>query len=100
MTFTLSQKSLIFEFQRQLSITMPLKVEQTNTFNPVQTLPARRFVEDKDTWEPHRAQGTPRDSYGMPHIIPIGMASLERYANFPIYASKSTCHLFFWRVSV
>jgi hypothetical protein len=88
MTFTLYQKSLIFEFQRQLSIAMPLKIEQTNTFSPVETLPARRFVEDKDTWEPHRALGTPRDSYGMPYIIPIGMASLERYANFPIYASK------------
>lgn len=89
MAFTLYQKSLIFEFQRQLSLSMPLKTSVKNEFSPVQSLPVRRFVEDEDTWHEHRSIGVPYDSYGMPYQIPIGMASLERYANFPVYTSKS-----------
>jgi hypothetical protein len=88
MSFTLYQKSLIFEFQRQLSLPMPLKTSQVNQFSPKVTLPVRRFVEDTDTWEHHRHTGVPLDSYGMPYTIPIGTASLERYADFPIYSSK------------
>ena len=88
MTFTLYQKSLIFEFQRQLTVSMPLKTSQFNTFSPMQTLPARRFVEDTDTWAQYRSMGVPRDSYGMPYQIPLGMASLERYAAFSIFTSK------------
>ena len=33
-------------------------------------------------------KGTPRDSYGMPYTIPLGMSSLEKYAGFPVYAGK------------
>ena len=33
-------------------------------------------------------KGTPRDSYGIPYTIPLGMSSLEIYAGFPVYAGK------------
>lgn len=88
LVFSLYQKTLIFAFQREITMTMPLKVELTNTFSPAQTLPARRFVEDIDTWTPYKDIGTPYDSYGMPYQIPKAMASLEHYAKFPIYTSK------------
>jgi hypothetical protein len=42
-------------------------------------------VEDVQTWNPYRNLGTPNDSYGMPYTIPVGFASMERFAKFPIY---------------
>lgn len=88
MTYSLYQKSLIFEFQRQLTIQYPLRTGMLQTATPVQNLPVRRFVEDSDTWDPHRALGTSHDSYGMPFLTPLGMASLERYTNFPIFTGN------------
>lgn len=88
MTYSLYQKSLIFEFQRQFLIQMPLKTALTNTFPVTALYATRRFVEDTDTWDPHRALGTSLDSYGMPFTTPIGMASLERFSGFPVFASE------------
>jgi hypothetical protein len=46
---------------------------------------ARRFSQDKETWRPLKNIGYPKDPYNMPYKIPIGMTSLERFANFPIF---------------
>ena len=89
MTYSLFQKSMVFEFQRQFLLQMPLKINLTNDFPVTALYMARRFVEDTDTWDPHRALGTSHDSYGMPFDTPIGMASLERYSGFPLFASKN-----------
>jgi hypothetical protein len=86
MSFSLYQTSLIFALQREFELTLPLKTSITNDFSPVQVLPIRRFVEDADTWMAYKNLAVPNDSYTMPYLIPIGMASLERYANFPLYA--------------
>jgi hypothetical protein len=97
MTFILYQKSLTFAFQRQFLIEMPLKTALTNTFPVTVLYPVCRFVEDTDTWDPHRALGTSYDSFGMPFLTPLGMSSLERFSGFPIFASESSFalnHLF------
>lgn len=46
---------------------------------------ARRFTQDIDTWSPLKNVGEPKDPYGMPYKIPIGMITLERFANFPLF---------------
>lgn len=46
---------------------------------------ARRFSQDIETWRPLKNVGFPKDPYGMPYKIPIGMTSLERFTNFPLF---------------
>jgi hypothetical protein len=84
--YTLSQSSLLYSFQREIAVTMPLPTRHISSYAPVQnSYGTRRFVEDKFTWRPYEIMGTPKDSYGQAHKIPIGMANLERFAGFPIY---------------
>lgn len=114
MQYTLSQDSLIYTFQREISVTMPLpttpsfnsesstKTDDGGSSNTGETgsvissglgsgavmqvsFPTRRFVEDLNSWSPYRNIGVPKDSYGMPYKIPKGFASLERFASFPVF---------------
>jgi hypothetical protein len=116
MQYTLSQDSLLYTFQREISVTMPLPTTPTftsvasgeektddksggsgstttDTLNVglgdsaplVVSFPTRRFVEDLNTWNHYRQLGISKDSYGMPYTIPKGFASLERFANFPLF---------------
>ncbi|KAJ1414999.1 hypothetical protein B484DRAFT_454671, partial [Ochromonadaceae sp. CCMP2298] len=85
LSLNLYQDSLLFEFQRLLTLTLPLTEGPGSSFPAQASLPARRFVEDVQTWNPYRNLGTPNDSYGMPFTIPVGFASMERFAKFPIY---------------
>jgi hypothetical protein len=83
--YKLYQKTLLFEFQRDIELSMPPPTGPTSSFSPSQSINLRRFVEDFDSWKEYRALGSPKDSFGMPHKIPIGMSSLQRFADFPVY---------------
>lgn len=89
---TFSQKSLSFEFERNIPISFPLPESwegSTNTTSLGASL--RRFVEDESTWETYRSLGSPKDSYGMPYLVPHGMASLETRTNFPVFIGTVHC---------
>ena len=93
MSFQLYQDSLLFEFQREIKVEMPLRVtpedaagQSASTFPAVESKATRRFVEDEDTWRIYKRLGVPTDSFGMPFRIPTGMHSLTRMAGFPLYA--------------
>jgi hypothetical protein len=86
----LSQDDFIFDFEMEIPITFPLEDSwsprernETKTL----TIGTRRFAETGDSWDPLRKSNTPKDSYGMNYVVPIGMASLERWGNFPIFLS-------------
>lgn len=88
-----SQKSLVYSFQKDKTISFPI----TDTFRRVNqstgtSLSVRRFTESTYTWDNLRALGTPTDSYGMNYTIPIGMASLERFADLPLYIGTAHCY--------
>lgn len=88
--FDLTQASLRFSFQRDIPVQFPLSTSfhsgYTGTNYTTQEITmSRRFVEDSTTWNNLRQLGRPRDSYGMPYKIPVGMASMERIAGFPMY---------------
>ena len=40
-------------------------------------------------WIKFQSLGQPLDSYGMPYKMPIGMLSLERFADIPIFVGTS-----------
>lgn len=57
-----------------------------NDSSASKSLPVRRFTEDSSTWNKIRdSMGKQRDAYGMPYTTPIGMASMEHLANFPLF---------------
>eukprot|EP01034_Spumella_vulgaris_P028799 gene28799-35723_t len=89
----LSQSSLIFGFQKEIPLTVPVStpywarlVALTGLNRPTKSLPTRRFVENKLTWDKLRVLGTARDSYGMAYKTPLGMSSLHRMTDFPVFA--------------
>lgn len=90
--YKLYQKTLLFEFQRDIELSMPPPIGPTSSFSPSQSINLRRFVEDFDSWKEYRALGSPKDSFGMPHKIPIGMSSLQRFADFPVYLGAAHDH--------
>jgi hypothetical protein len=93
MHLTLSQKTLLYSFQREFPLSIPLSTGTISSEIPLQfPVNVRRFVEDSTTWQPYRTAGIPVDSYGMPLKIPIGMSSLERFANFPVFADTPNCY--------
>eukprot|EP01035_Chromulina_nebulosa_P023309 gene23309-30216_t len=79
MNMLLSQESLLFDFQKEIPITLPLpsgSKSSTSSKLPY-SMPTRRFVEEKESWNNLRVLGTPTDSFGMPYTIPIGMARIS-----------------------
>jgi hypothetical protein len=86
---TLSQSSLIYSFQRDLVLPIPLPT--TSTFSSALavssplSLPVRRFVENSASWKRYQQLGTPLDSLTMPYKIPIGFSSLQKFAEFPLF---------------
>ena len=90
--FELSQESLTFAFEKEISMSFPVR----DTYDPVShpisgSKSVRRFVEDRNSWQAYKNYGTPRDSYGMPYKVPIGMASLERISGFPVFLGTVHC---------
>ena len=100
LSFLLSQKSFTFEWEAEVPLNMPIFDGFDNPANgsaPL-LLAVRRFVEDEETWERLRTLGTPKDFYGMPYLVPKGMASLETLSGFQLFAS--TPHMYgneLWR---
>jgi hypothetical protein len=94
LTYLLSQKSFIFQWEAEIAMAMPIY----DGFDPPAngssglSLAVRRFVEDEKTWEILRKLGTPKDFYGMPYLIPKGMASLEKLTGFQLFVS--TPHMY------
>lgn len=83
----LSQDSLIFAFQRDIGLQVPM-LTKAGGQEPSLKLNTRRFVEDTTTWDRLRALGTPTDAYGMKYTTPYGMTSMEHLAGFPVFAGK------------
>lgn len=83
----LSQSSLIFQTQREFSLTFPLPTDSSrlSPTSPTASVPIRRFVEISTTWSPYQTLASPRDSYGMTYKIPIGVASMQKVADFPLF---------------
>jgi hypothetical protein len=79
-------QSLIEEWDRIRKIYSPFQAafNWDNKTSPG-VIVSRRFTEDSSSWNALRNLGSPRDSYGMPYLIPTAMASMERLAGFPIY---------------
>ena len=80
-------QSLIEEWDRVQKVSSPFQAAMdwsSNKTSPGQIV-SRRYMEDTTSWNPMRNVGSPKDSYGMPYIIPTAMASMERLAGFPIY---------------
>ena len=94
LTFLLSQKSFTFEWEAEILMEMPIFDGFSAPSNGSGTLSlgVRRFVEDVDTWEILRKLGTPKDFYGMPYLVPKGMASLETLTGFQMFVS--TPHMY------
>eukprot|EP01036_Dinobryon_divergens_P028399 gene28399-37335_t len=96
MNMLLSQESLLFDFQKEIPITLPLpsgSKSSTSSKLPY-SMPTRRFVEEKESWNNLRVLGTPTDSFGMPYTIPIGMVDIRVEAGplFPsAFQSQSRC---------
>jgi hypothetical protein len=86
LTLSLTQTPLTFNYQRAFSLTVPLPTNSLVQYPVSQSIPVRRFVEYKSSWNKYQLMGNPKDSYGMKYTVPIGMASLQRFANFPIFA--------------
>ena len=81
----LSQDRVDAEDKSQ-QVSMPLRSSFSEALpKPDRFVNARRFSQDIQTWRPLKSVGTPRDPYGMPYKIPIGMTTLERFANFPLF---------------
>lgn len=84
---TLSQSDLVFQFEKDIALSVPLttgpNVQETG-YAPF-VIPARRFTETLASWTSFRTSARPLDSYSMPYMVPIGMASLESLTNFPIF---------------
>lgn len=62
MHFKLSQKSLIFDFQRDISLAIPASTgtsssSSSSSSNPIEKVSVRRFVEDDDTWKEYHILG-------------------------------------------
>jgi len=57
--------------------------------NDVGSILLRRFTESSSTWKYFQDIGKPKDSYGMPYQVPIGMATLENFAGFPLFVGTS-----------
>lgn len=87
--FPLSQSSLSFAFERDIGLPFPIaEAWGVTSVAGSQSTPLRRFVEDVDSWSHFQEYGTPKDSYGMPYTVPIGMASLERTTKYPLFVSQ------------
>jgi hypothetical protein len=81
----LSQSRVDFSEQLQV-ISLPFRTSYASPPpESSMTIFARRFSQDIDTWTPLREVGNPKDPYGMPYKIPIGMISVEKFANFPVF---------------
>lgn len=80
-------QNLIEEWDRIKKVVSPFQAayDWNNKTSPG-VIVSRRYTEDTTSWNALRNLGTPRDSYGMPYLIPTAMASMERLAGFPIYA--------------
>jgi hypothetical protein len=88
---TLSQETLIYQFERVLPLTLPLDTGTVSYPVPKEfKVTIRRFVEDAKTWQYYKTMGVPNDSYGLSYEIPIGMADLTRFADFPVFAGMTT----------
>jgi hypothetical protein len=87
LSFDLSQSELIYGYQRDITLSYPLPTIFSNlsSSTTADSLAVRRFTETVETWNNLHTFGSPRDSYGMPYTIPIGMASIERLADMPLY---------------
>jgi hypothetical protein len=86
MHYSLSQRTLTYSFDRVIPVKVPYSsgtILQPDSFKVPITV--RRFIEDAETWQPYRTMGVSVDSYGEPFKVPIGMATLERFADFPIF---------------
>lgn len=88
----LSQDTLTYQFQRDITLEVPFTTGDVEDQNPSYNgktvnlmLPSRRFVEDTTTWDNYRKLMTPKDSYGMKYTTPKGMLSMERFAGFPVF---------------
>lgn len=85
---SLSQDSLIFAYERNQKQSIPYgdtsDFEKESGF-PKVAVEIRVFVEDDATWEYLENMGTNQDTYGMPYLTPVGMASLERSVGLPMF---------------
>ena len=85
--FVLAETDFFYEWEYNIDFAVPV----CTTYEPCpvgrsKVFRVRRFEETAATWQGLKTLGTPKDLYGMPYEIPIGMASLERLAGFPLYA--------------
>jgi hypothetical protein len=90
LNFLLSQSSLKFSFEKEISLSIPLPItSSTANSGSIGSIPTRRFVEIAETWSNLKDKTSPNDSLGMKYSVPVGMASLERFAEFPLYSGFS-----------
>lgn len=83
----LDQTQFVYDWEGNIDLAMPIKNGfASSSYKKSKILRVRRFEETATTWFNLRALGTPVDSFGMPYQIPIGMASLERFTGFPVFA--------------
>lgn len=67
-------------------------VEQYTSSLPF-VVPTRRFAENVDSWtEIGSSLGVPKDSFGMPYVIPVAMTSVQKLAGNAIFVG--TVHNF------
>ena len=90
---TLSQDFFTFDFEKNKFSTLPitdgpLRRNFTKTLETV----SRRFTETETTWDALTELSEAFDSFGMPHDIPKGMASLERSTGMPFYIGTPHCY--------
>lgn len=91
MSLALTQSPLIFKYNREFAVQIPFTTGSADVSenNPKHVFAnVRRFVEHVSSWQPYRTLASPKDSYGMGYNIPVGMASLQRYADFPVFVGK------------
>lgn len=89
----LSQSEFLFEFQKEIPLPIPLtdSFERRN-FTKTIIYGTRRFAETESSWEALNVLGSPKDSYGMPYKIPLGMYSIELLSGFPVYLGTPHCY--------
>ena len=92
--FRLSQNSLTIDTNKKLSLNIPLNDEycyykstscERSGLLKILNITIRHFVDDYNTWENLRSLSNPKDDYGMPYIVPIGMVLLENLVGFRLF---------------
>jgi hypothetical protein len=91
--FDYGQADLFFIWEKNVMMDLPVP----DSFEPVSkellsqetdveplSVDLRHFVEDQQTWEQVKTT-SPRDSYGMPYIVPVDMVSVEHLTDLPLF---------------